>query len=98
MFDVTSRITYKNVPNWHRDVVRVVGRDLPAVLCGNKCHSRDRKVKVKHMTFYRKKNVEYFDISVPDMRGQGMLYNIDKPFLSLARKIAGRPDLIFLEG
>merc|ERR1711912_77076 len=23
MFDVTSRITYKNVPNWHRDIVRV---------------------------------------------------------------------------
>ncbi|KAJ2838112.1 hypothetical protein FBU31_000995, partial [Coemansia sp. 'formosensis'] len=23
MFDVTSRITYKNVPNWHRDLVRV---------------------------------------------------------------------------
>lgn len=22
MFDVTSRITYKNVPNWHRDLVR----------------------------------------------------------------------------
>jgi GTP-binding nuclear protein Ran len=22
MFDVTSRITYKNVPNWHRDMVR----------------------------------------------------------------------------
>ena len=21
MFDVTSRITYKNVPNWHRDLV-----------------------------------------------------------------------------
>eukprot|EP00168_Porphyra_purpurea_P014206 TRINITY_DN403_c0_g1_i9.p2 TRINITY_DN403_c0_g1~~TRINITY_DN403_c0_g1_i9.p2 ORF type:complete len:134 (-),score=39.18 TRINITY_DN403_c0_g1_i9:228-629(-) len=23
MFDVTSRVTYKNVPNWHRDLVRV---------------------------------------------------------------------------
>ena len=23
MFDVTSRITYKNVPNWHRDLTRV---------------------------------------------------------------------------
>ena len=21
MFDVTSRVTYKNVPNWHRDLV-----------------------------------------------------------------------------
>jgi GTP-binding nuclear protein Ran len=24
MFDVTSRLTYKNVPNWHRDIVRYV--------------------------------------------------------------------------
>ena len=23
MFDVTSRVTYKNVPNWHRDLVRL---------------------------------------------------------------------------
>jgi GTP-binding nuclear protein Ran len=35
MFDVTSRITYKNVPNWHRDVVRVC-ENIPIVLCGNK--------------------------------------------------------------
>jgi GTP-binding nuclear protein Ran len=25
MFDVTSRITYKNIPNWYRDVCRVCG-------------------------------------------------------------------------
>ena len=26
MFDVTSRITYKSVPNWHRDIVRVCSK------------------------------------------------------------------------
>ena len=35
MFDVTSRITYKNVPNWHRDLTRVC-EHIPIVLCGNK--------------------------------------------------------------
>merc|ERR1719258_606585 len=35
MFDVTSRITYKNVPNWHRDIVRVC-ENIPIVLVGNK--------------------------------------------------------------
>jgi GTPase SAR1 family protein len=35
MFDVTARITYKNVPNWHRDLVRVC-ENIPIVLCGNK--------------------------------------------------------------
>lgn len=28
MFDVTSRITYKSVPNWHRTLLR-----LPAITC-----------------------------------------------------------------
>lgn len=35
MFDVTSCITYKNVPNWHRDLTRVC-ENIPIVLCGNK--------------------------------------------------------------
>ena len=42
MFDVTSRITYKNVPNWHRDLERVC-ENIPIVLCGNKV---DVKVRV----------------------------------------------------
>ena len=43
MFDVTSRITYKNVPNWHRDLERVC-ENIPIVLCGNKVD-----VKVRQM-------------------------------------------------
>lgn len=35
MFDVTARVTYKNVPNWHRDLVRVC-ENIPIVLTGNK--------------------------------------------------------------
>jgi GTP-binding nuclear protein Ran len=35
MFDVTSRITYKNVANWYDDITRVCP-DIPIVLCGNK--------------------------------------------------------------
>uniref|UniRef100_A0A2K5XQ17 GTP-binding nuclear protein Ran n=1 Tax=Mandrillus leucophaeus TaxID=9568 RepID=A0A2K5XQ17_MANLE len=46
MFDVTSRVTYKNVPNWHRDLVRVC-ENIPIVLCGNKVDIKDRKVKAK---------------------------------------------------
>lgn len=39
MFDVTARITYKNVPNWHRDLERVC-ESIPIVLCGNKVDVR----------------------------------------------------------
>ena len=46
MFDVCSRITYKNVPKWHKDVVRVCD-NIPIVLVGNKVDVKDRKVKAK---------------------------------------------------
>lgn len=59
MFDVTSRVTYKNVPNWHRDLVRVC-ENIPIVLCGNKVDIKDRKVKAKAIVFHRKKNLQVF--------------------------------------
>ncbi|KAG1425489.1 hypothetical protein G6F58_001896 [Rhizopus delemar] len=89
MFDVTSRITYKNVPNWHRDLVRVC-ENIPIVLCGNKVDIKERKVKAKTITFHRKKNLQYYDISAKSN------YNFEKPFLWLARKLAGNPQLDFV--
>ena len=90
MFDVTSRITYKNVPNWHRDLVRVCG-DIPIVLCGNKVDIKDRKVKAKQIAFHRKKNVHYYDISAKSN------YNFEKPFLYLARRMLQDNTLKFVE-
>eukprot|EP00532_Pseudo-nitzschia_australis_P013173 CAMPEP_0168213854 /NCGR_PEP_ID=MMETSP0140_2-20121125/5028_1 /TAXON_ID=44445 /ORGANISM="Pseudo-nitzschia australis, Strain 10249 10 AB" /LENGTH=216 /DNA_ID=CAMNT_0008140755 /DNA_START=702 /DNA_END=1352 /DNA_ORIENTATION=+ len=90
MFDVTSRITYKNVPNWHRDLTRVC-ENIPIVLCGNKVEIKDRKVKAKQITFHRKKNLQYYDISAKSN------YNFEKPFLWLARKLAGDNALHFVE-
>ncbi|PYH94757.1 ras-domain-containing protein [Aspergillus ellipticus CBS 707.79] len=89
MFDVTSRITYKNVPNWHRDLVRVC-EGIPIVLCGNKVDVKERKVKAKTITFHRKKNLQYYDISAKSN------YNFEKPFLWLARKLVGNPQLDFV--
>ncbi|KAM0682806.1 GTP-binding nuclear protein gsp1/Ran [Mitosporidium daphniae] len=86
MFDVTSRITYKNVPNWHRDLIRVC-ENIPIVLCGNKVDIKDRKVKPKSITFHRKKNLQYYDISAKSN------YNFEKPFVWLARKLTGNPQL-----
>lgn len=89
MFDVTSRVTYKNVPNWHRDLVRVC-TDIPIVLVGNKVDIKDRKVKAKAINFHRKKNLQYYDISAKSN------YNFEKPFLWLARKLVGDPNLEFV--
>jgi len=89
MFDVTARVTYKNVPNWHRDLIRVC-ENIPMVLVGNKVDVKDRKVKAKSITFHRKKNLQYYDISAKSN------YNFEKPFLYLARKLIGDPNLEFV--
>ena len=90
MFDCTSRITYKNVPNWYRDLTRVV-ETVPMVLCGNKCEIKDRKVRAKSITFHRKKNLQYYDISAKSN------YNFEKPFKWLARRLCGDWNLQFIE-
>ncbi|XP_065830858.1 GTP-binding nuclear protein Ran-like [Oscarella lobularis] len=88
-FDVTSRVTYKNVPNWHRDLTRVCA-NVPIVLCGNKVDIKDRKVKPKNITYHRKKNLQYYDISAKSN------YNFEKPFLWLVRKLTAEPTLEFV--
>ncbi|KAJ6236325.1 gtp-binding nuclear protein ran [Anaeramoeba flamelloides] len=88
MFDVSSRETYKNVPVWYRDIVRVADT-IPMVLVGNKCDIKDRKVRAKQITFHRRKNIPYYEISAKSN------YNFEKPFLSLVRKLTGKPSLNF---
>lgn len=112
MFDVTARLTYKNVPTWHRDQCRLYStacffhvfryskwlwfltasifvlffrmcENIPIVLCGNKVDVKNRQVKAKQVTFHRKKNLQYYEISAKSN------YNFEKPFLYLARKLAG---------
>uniref|UniRef100_A0A6T8VFM1 GTP-binding nuclear protein n=1 Tax=Chlamydomonas leiostraca TaxID=1034604 RepID=A0A6T8VFM1_9CHLO len=90
MFDVTSRLTYKNVPTWHRDLCRVC-ENIPIVLCGNKVDVKNRQVKPKQVTFHRKKNLQYYEISAKSN------YNYEKPFMYLARKLTGDPHLTFVE-
>ena len=44
---------------------------------------QERKVKTGSVTFHRKKNIQYFEISAKSN------YNFEKPFLWLARKLVG---------
>lgn len=69
------------------DLVRVC-EQVPIVLCGNKVDVKERKVKAKTITFHRKKNLQYYDISAKSN------YNFEKPFLWLARKLVGNPALV----
>ena len=47
-------------------------------------------MKAKAITFHRKKNLQYYDISAKSN------YNFEKPFLYLARKLIGDPNLEFV--
>jgi GTP-binding nuclear protein Ran len=80
MFDVCARITYQNVPKWYKDLVRVC-ENIPIVLVGNKVDVKDRKVKAKQITFHRKKNLQYYDISAKSN------YQFEKPFVFLLRRL-----------
>ena len=90
MFDLTSRISYKNVPVWYRDLVRVC-ENIPIVLVGNKADIKNRKVKARNINFHRRKNLAYYDISAKSN------YNFEKPFLWIARKLAKDSALEFVE-
>ena len=47
-------------------------------------------MKAKTITFHRKKNLQYYDISAKSN------YNFEKPFLWLARKLVGNNALVRL--
>jgi GTP-binding nuclear protein Ran len=62
----------------HRDVRRHIGRDLP-----QRIHLEvDRKVPAKRVTFHKKNNLRYFEVSAKSN------YHFEMPFLSLARQLS----------
>lgn len=82
MFDVCSRITYKNVAKWYKDITRVCDA-IPIVLVGNKVDVKDRKVKARQIVFSRKHGIQYYDVSAKSN------YQFEKPFLWLLKKLVG---------
>lgn len=62
--------------------------NVPIVLCGNKVDVKERKVKAKTITFHRKHNLQYYDISVKAK------YHYEKPLLWLARALMKDQSLV----
>lgn len=90
MFDTTARITYKNIPKWYKDLTKIC-ENIPIVLVGNKVDQKDRIVKARQITFHRKRNLQYFDVSAKSN------YQYEKPFLWILRTLIGDPNLHLLE-
>lgn len=78
------------MPKWYKDLVRVC-ENIPIVLVGNKVDVKDRKVKAKMITFHRKKNLQYYDISAKSN------YQFEKPFVWLLRKLTQDNNLVLVE-
>ena len=90
MFDLTQGTTYKNVPQWHKDLTRIC-ENIPICLVGNKADVKDRKVKARNINFHRKHNLQYYDVSAKSN------YQYEKPFLWLLRQLSGDPNLVLVE-
>ena len=90
MFDVTSRITYKNIPKWYKDLTRIC-EGIPIVLVGNKVDQKDRKVRARQITFHRTRNLQYYDISAKSN------YQYEKPFLWILKTLTGDANLYLTE-
>lgn len=86
MFDLTSRITYKNVPKWHRDLLRIVST-IPVVLLGNKADDGDRKLRSNDIEFHKEKEIPFFEISCLTR------FQVELPILSLLRTLVGDQSL-----
>jgi GTP-binding nuclear protein Ran len=57
-------------------------RTNPSVICGNKVDvGNKRKVKPRRIRFPRRKQLQYYEMSAKSN------YNIEKPFLSPAKKL-----------
>lgn len=89
LFDVTSRVTYSNVPKWCADIRNTCG-DIPLVLIGNKVDSNDRELKVTQLNWHRSRGIQYYDMSAKTG------FNIEKPFLYLARRLCNNQALQFV--
>jgi len=90
MFDLTSRMSYKNVPLWYKEIIKY-NEDIPITLVGNKIDEKDIKVKAKHITFHRKKNLTYNGISALAN------YRWECPFVDLMKLLCNDSSLSLVE-
>lgn len=104
MFDLTSKITLKNIDYWYQDLCRVNGRDmierdgvqkwfcsLPVVMLGNKADVKDRKVTVDILHSWLPK-YRCAKFAYADISARNSI-QIEYALLILARKLTGIADL-----
>ncbi|CAE7303364.1 GSP1 [Symbiodinium natans] len=88
MYDMGSRASWRNVPNFLRDVSKLCGT-IPVVLVGNKSDVTQRKEQTRsaRLAFQQKRRLQHFETSAKTCD------NLEKPFWWLSRRLSGSPKL-----
>jgi GTP-binding nuclear protein Ran len=100
-FDLTSQVSFKESGYYCRELLggsQHVAANLPLVIVGSKVDCNDRKVQPSEIAIwlanlrikYPGRTIQYYDVSAKSN------YNLEKPFLFLARLLVCR-DLNFVE-
>lgn len=90
MFDLTSRVSYRDMIQWYHDVERVRGKDInsiPMVVVGNKQDCL-QKLKPEQITFPSRRNFAYYPVSVRN--SPNLLLD---PVWKLVQLLSGDPTL-----
>lgn len=91
MLDLTSKLTLRNMEHWVKDVGRVVGEDVPVIVCGNKIDALNRKLTEEMIKEVLPKTVPYFNVSAK------INHNVQTAVLELAKKLTDHSDLEFID-
>lgn len=91
MLDLTSKVSLRNMEHWVKDAGRVVGEDVPVIVCGNKIDALNRKITEEMIKEVLPKTVPYFNVSAK------INYNVQTAVLELAKKLTGHSDLEFVD-
>jgi len=87
VFDLLQPSTFDSVDKWHKDVVKVLGKEIPFILIGNKKDLLEnivRPIDEKSSAEYAKeKNSIYIETSAKT----GL--NVEEAFLELTKRMAG---------
>ncbi|MHA1437298.1 MAG: GTP-binding protein [Promethearchaeota archaeon] len=88
IFDLTRENTFKELSTWHSEMIKVLGKDVPFALIGNKSDlvkkNREKINRSEIIEFAKAKNSIYIETSAKT--GQ----NVENAFLELTRLIAAK--------
>ncbi|MHA1148504.1 MAG: GTP-binding protein [Promethearchaeota archaeon] len=82
VFDLTRKITFEKLDQWHAEVVKMVG-EIPHVVIGNKADLKRREISIEEAQMYAQKNHSLY---IETSAKSGL--NVEQAFLELTYLMA----------